>query len=73
MGKSLPQLIQEIFERMDKVEARLDKLDKITENHQTSLEVLAETPTTRRGAQVPPTALPKTLEELEIGKQPKGT
>jgi hypothetical protein len=73
MAKSLPQLIHEIYARMDAAETRLDKLDKITENHQESLEVLAATPAPRRGAQVPPTALPDTLSELEIGRQPKGT
>ena len=73
MGQTLQQILAEIRNRLEVCEKRLDKHQKIAENHQEALEVIAETPNPKRGVKVPLTPLPETLESLEIGRHPKGT
>lgn len=72
MAKTPQQVILELHERSISNEKRLDILEKITENLTQALETLNSTPPSRRGATVPPTSLPVTLSELELGREPKG-
>lgn len=52
---------------------RLDSLEKSVNNLKRAVSHLERSPDTKTGVRVPRTPLPDTLDDLEIGSQPKGT
>ena len=72
MAQQPHQILAELYEKIAANEKRLDELDQIANNLLQELETLKGTTKTKSGARVPPTKLPDTLNQLEIGRQPKG-
>ena len=73
MAQSLPQILEGLVARCDDQEHRLDNLMEKVEGILKQVEGLMNAPAPRRGAKVPPTPLPETLDKLGIGSEPKGT
>jgi hypothetical protein len=73
MAKTLTQILEEIVVRCDDQEHRLDNLLEKVEGLLKEVKGLMNAPAPRRGAKVPPTPLPETLDKLGIGSDPKGT
>lgn len=73
MGKTMQEWMAGFIDQFDVIDKRLAESERIIKAIAEDVSALKEAPAPRRGVKVPPTALPEMLDELEIGKHPKGT
>ena len=52
---------------------RLDKIEEEVKLLRKEFRAYVRAPMSKSGTKVPPTALPDTLDKLELGKNPEGT
>lgn len=73
MSIKMEMIIRKMLAEQKEHTERLDKLEKAVNNLKRSVAHIERYGTSDGGVVVPQTALPETLQELEIGKNPQGT
>jgi hypothetical protein len=73
MSKSVVQVLQDTVAILERLRKELAETEKRVQGLEKKVEGLLSAPASRRGVKVPQTPRPDTLQELEIGKNPKGT
>jgi hypothetical protein len=70
---NIQRAIENIHDITSALKSELDELEKRVIILETEVANLIVSPAPRRGERLPPTPLPDTLKELEIGTTPRGT